>query len=520
MSYNGSGTYTLPAGSLVSDGTTIDAADLNTPLQDIETALSLAFIKDGRATATGNFPMGGFKHTGLGDGSAATDSATLKQVQTNVVSHATAVAGTADAIQVTFSPAKTTWTSSEKFRWTSGGANTVTGATISRDAGSTTKTIKKGTGVALAVGDTGGSGYICHAVYNGTDVILLNPATENVTLAAANSWTGAQTFATVNLDGAVQVTGGPHLAPGGRLTLETGVPVSSSDQTGKTTIYYAPYLHNCIMLYDGTRWVQTFFTELSQALSDTTKSPGAAGASKNYDMFVWNDSGTTRCTRGPDWTAGAGAGSAVARGTGAGSTELERVNGVLVNKYAITNGPGAQKGVYVGSISTNSSTQCAVMLAPSAAAGGSANRIDIWNMYNRVPFSSICRDSTNSWNYTTATWRSADNSTSNSVTLIAGLNELDVTATYFALSSNGGTVQNKAAVGLDSTSAFSGIPGVYKTGGSTEGSVTGSYRGLVGLGSHNLQALEWSEAAGTTTWYGDNNSPTNFQSGLFVSGQY
>ena len=32
--------------------------------------------------------------------------------------------------------------------------------------------------------------------------------------------------------------------------------------------------------------------ELSQALSDTTKSPAAAAANSLYDVFVWNDSGT------------------------------------------------------------------------------------------------------------------------------------------------------------------------------------------------------------------------------------
>lgn len=516
MGYSGGGDYTLPAGALVADGTSIDAADLNTPLQDIETSLNLALLRDGRVAMSGNLAMGSNKLTGLTDGSAATDSATLKQVQNGIVSHATSVAGTADAIQVSFSPATTTWTSKELIRWTSGGANTVTAPTISKDAGSTTKTIKKGASAALAVGDTGASGYVCFGVYNGTDLLLLNPATENVTVAKDNTWTGANVFSgAVSLDSDIKITGGPLWTPGGRLTLETGVPVSSSDQTGKTTIYYAPYLHNGIEIYDGTRWTRQFFTELSQALSDTTKSPAAATTSSLYDMFVWNDSGTMRCTRGPAWS------SSTARGTGAGTTELERLHGVLVNKVAITNGPAANRGVYVGTIATNGSTQCAVMLAPAAAAGGSANRIDVWNMYNRVPFSTVCRDSTNSWTQVTAsTWRSANNSASNSVTLVAGLNEMDVTATYFGLSSNSGTVQNKAAVGLNSTSAFSGVPGVYKTGGATEGSVSGEYRGLAGLGSNTFNALEWTETGGTTNWYGDNNSPTNFQSGLFVSGQY
>lgn len=180
MGYSGGGAYTLPAGSVVSDGTTIDAADLNTPLQDIETALNLAFLRDGRAAATGNWSMGtSYKITNAADGSALQDYATLKQVQNGATSRATSVGGAVDAVQVTFTPASTSWTSGERIRWTSGGANTVTDPTISRDGGSTSKTIKKGASAALAIGDLGPSGYECEGVYNGTDLILLNPYGSN-----------------------------------------------------------------------------------------------------------------------------------------------------------------------------------------------------------------------------------------------------------------------------------------------------------------------------------------------------
>lgn len=177
MGYNGAGVYSLPLGSIISDGTDAEAADLNTPLADLEDSLSLVHLSDGRKAAEANWSMGGFKLTDMGNGSAATDSANLSQVQTGVVAHAATVGGTVDAITITFSPANTSWTTKEIIRWTSGGSNTSATPTISKDAGSTTKTIKKGAGAALVAGDTGASGYICEAVYNGTDVILLNPAT-------------------------------------------------------------------------------------------------------------------------------------------------------------------------------------------------------------------------------------------------------------------------------------------------------------------------------------------------------
>ena len=38
--------------------------------------------------------------------------------------------------------------------------------------------------------------------------------------------------------------------PGGRLTLESGVPVSTTDQTAKTSVYYTPYVSDTIATID------------------------------------------------------------------------------------------------------------------------------------------------------------------------------------------------------------------------------------------------------------------------------
>lgn len=297
---------------------------------------------------------------------------------------------------------------------------------------------------------------------------------------------------------------------GGRLTLTTAVPVLVSDVTGATTVYYTPYKHNYARLYNGSSWQVVQFSEVSQTLADATKSPAAAAVSSNYDMFLWNDAGTLRCTRGPAWTSG------TARGTGAGTTELERVDGTYVNKIAITNGPGAQRGLYVGTISTNATGangELAMMFAPAAAAGGSANRLDVWNMYNRVTVASICRASDNTWAYTLATFRAANASNSNRITVVCGLNEDAVTVIYSQVSTQSGNNLRKIGIGLDSTSAFVGTPGSMQID-TTQLHLFAHYFGLVGLGSHFLQELEWSTAAGTTTWFGDNNEPTLSQQGM------
>src|SRR3954467_15935764 len=44
------------------------------------------------------------------------------------------------------------------------------------------------------------------------------------------------------------------MEPQGRLTLTSATPVTTTDVTGATTIYYALHKGNHIPLYDGTNW--------------------------------------------------------------------------------------------------------------------------------------------------------------------------------------------------------------------------------------------------------------------------
>lgn len=84
------------------------------------------------------------------------------------------------------------------------------------------------------------------------------------------------------------------------------------------------------------------------------------------------------------------------RGTGAGTTELEMVNGIWVNKNAITNGPAARYGTYVGSAYTNGSSQIDFKFGSNAANFGEAF-IGIWNAYNRVKISGAVTTTVASW---------------------------------------------------------------------------------------------------------------------------
>jgi hypothetical protein len=104
MSRNGSGPYTLPAGNPVVTGTTISSTWANNTLADISTALTGSVASDGQTTITGNIKMGANRITGLADGIAATDAATVNQIPafgTMATQNANAVAITGGVVDGT-----------------------------------------------------------------------------------------------------------------------------------------------------------------------------------------------------------------------------------------------------------------------------------------------------------------------------------------------------------------------------------------------------------------------------------
>jgi maltoporin len=299
----------------------------------------------------------------------------------------------------------------------------------------------------------------------------------------------------------------------GRLTLTTDVPVLSSDVTGATTIYYTPYSGDLVSIYSGSEFLSVLFVEMSQTLADGTKSPAAAVADSLYDMFVWNDAGTLRCTRGPAWT------NATTRGAGVGTTELTRVKGVLLNANTIDNGPVTERGTYVGTIATLAgAAQVNMVFLPAAAAGGPNAYLGVWNHFNRVPVSCTAITSDDSWEYSTATLRAMNDSASNRVTFVVGRSEGSISARAVQMARNtNADVTVIGAIGYDATGAIA--DGCLTARAET--TLANTYVSLVSvlsrpaiLGRHFVTPLEYSEAVVTTTWAGDAGSPTTTQCGL------
>ena len=203
--------------------------------------------------------------------------------------------------------------------------------------------------------------------------------------------------------------------PQGRLTLTASTAIMTSTVSGATTVYYTNAVGRYVPINDGTRPIMMDIGgELSQLTTDTTKSPAACTTNSNYDVFVWKDGSTFRATRGPAWS------TSTSRGTGAGTTELSAVAGLIVNANAITNGPGAFLGTYVGTIRTNGSSQVDYKLGSSAAGGGPIF-LGVYNAYNQTIIRTSGYDSTASWTYAGGAVRNSNNSASNRISFVKGL---------------------------------------------------------------------------------------------------
>jgi hypothetical protein len=326
--------------------------------------------------------------------------------------------------------------------------------------------------------------------------------------AASNAWKQTTVSALASAGSVASINGQTgaiaiRLMPGGRITLTTNTPVMSATAAAQTTIYYTPYLHNSIELYDGANWVPATFAQISQLTTDATKSPAAVATGNVYDLFVWNDAGTIRCTRGPAWS------STTSRGTGAGTSELTTVEGIKLNANSITNGPAAQRGRYVGTVYSDQSNAVSYILGASSVAG----MLGVWNMHNRVFVATTATDATATWTYSTATYRSANNNTANRVTWVSGLAEESSSAVHqFAISLAVNGALARAGVALDATNTAD-KQGTYLATANATGVLSSIAKNNYApqLGLHFIQATEIGDGTNTATFNGGANQGLSFE---------
>lgn len=288
---------------------------------------------------------------------------------------------------------------------------------------------------------------------------------------------------------------------GGRLTLATGTPVTTTDQTSKSTIYYTPYIHDQIGIYNGTSWDAVTFTELSLAISGLT-------SGKNYDLIVYKNSGTTYLDLMPAWTNDTTRASAIAMQNGVWTNSGSITT--VINSHTVS----ANRGTVVGTMRTTGTNTTEDSYGGASQSGG---KRFLWNMYHRVERFLGVIDTTDTWTYGTASWRQANNASGNKVEYVCGLNENPVHAQALSSFQAVSGLVGNSGVGVDSTTVNSSkiFSEVTNVSGSTVRTPSQCfYNGSPGLGYHYIAWLEYARS-GTATFEGDLLVAT-IQSGLIA----
>lgn len=284
---------------------------------------------------------------------------------------------------------------------------------------------------------------------------------------------------------AASVASSDNATCGGRITLTSATPITTSDVAAATTVYYTPYQGNRCSLYDGSStWTISSFSELSLSL-------GTDAANTNYDLFLYLSSGAPTLER-VAWTNGT-----------TRATNLASQNGVLVKSSDTTHR-------YLGTYRTT---------ATIGQTQDSVGKRFVWNYMHRVRRVLRVTEATDSWTYTTATFRQANANTANQVAVVVGVAEFaQVSLALMGYAANSGTsLIVGVAIGVDSTTTASvGSVGMASSTGAAgvSGPIAARLDTHSPVGYHEFTWLEISTASGTTTWYGDAGSPGNLQSGL------
>jgi len=384
---------------------------------------------------------------------------------------------------------------------------------------------------------------------SGQALSLVNDAaaaiTEIDTGALANSDTVIPTSKAVTT-AIAGVGGSSQQLSHGRLTLESGVPVSTTDQTAKTILYYTPYVGNIVSLYSGTAWEDKTFTEIHIDLTETqscttvngdatltvadtsqlivgmeVSGTGIAGgatiasitdathlemsanatadatnnivfkipASKVVDVFAYNASGSAKLAFGPLWT------NVTTR-----ATALTTKDGVpvLSGAYSIS-GTSYTEGKlrWIGTIGTT---------ATAGQTEDSETGRYVWNKYNKVLKSLRSYNSDSSWTLSgTVAYREYQSGTNQlRAKFILGEYQnflLVMQALYQGVDAGQAAV---SGIALDNTSTPLGLGARLAVSGTASGSFSflylgpALYSGIISSGYHYITQLENNSSGDTT----------------------
>jgi hypothetical protein len=289
------------------------------------------------------------------------------------------------------------------------------------------------------------------------------PLVDSAASFVLKKWTWANLKAALTIDNSINDF---------RLSLQTGVPVPTADQTSVNGVYLIPYKGNRIALYNGTVWNIRIAAQQFTSL-------GTLVASRPYDVFCYDNAGTPTLEY-LAWT------NDTTR-----ATALTYQDGVLVKS-------GDATRRYLGSFYTTSTT---------TTEDSVANRY-LWNYYNRVVRPMKRVEATASWTYATAAWRQANGSVANQLNFIVGMAEDVVCADVLGSFSGPSTTTTAyVGIGLNATNANSGVSAAGASNTTYMGGVplSSAFKGHPAVGRNYLAWIEYAGGS-TCTFYGSTSS--------------
>jgi len=279
-----------------------------------------------------------------------------------------------------------------------------------------------------------------------------------------------------------------------RLSLSSGVPVTESDVTSATAVYGTLFGGDYALLYDGSLWApRAASAELTLTLND----PNHA-ADTNYDVFLfWDTSALTlRLGTGPAWS------SATARGTGAGTTEIETYGGRPVNKVSMTLRNGATT---YASIAARTARLLGTVRTTGTAGvtEDSATKRFLSNFY--YPAFRLLRKAgpSSGYNYSTFTYRQVNADTAMAVAVVLCTAGRLATLRWDPFVTNDNATARTVGVGIglsSTTTPATAASDTVNIVSGTGGRPRAYYNDYPGLGYHTLVMLEFGAGAGTQSW--------------------
>ena len=265
-----------------------------------------------------------------------------------------------------------------------------------------------------------------------------------------------------------------------RLSLTSGLAVTTADVTAATSIWVVPYQGNRIALYDGTTWNRRAVT--------ATSIPVPATTSTMFDIFAY-DNASTPTYETLAWT-----------------NDTTRATAIVTTTDGVWTKSGDATRRYLGSGRTTT---------VSGQTEDSAARRLLYNYAHRAPRDFFKTEATASWIYGTTTIRQVRASAANQVDFVIGVAEGVVEASYGVVNANDQATLQPHLFGLqiDATTSFHAAQmGGVNVNGPTGGmQVFGVARVSMrpAAGYHYVAMLEKGSGTGTSTWYGTGTYATS-----------